>query len=157
MTWDPAVLLKAFMRTHHAWHELLMPVTRVATTKSARDQPPFVLVTPCTTAGATTQKHKQRNPTTTVDTQAIMNRLTASLSSFGNMIACVYSRVTPAAMIAHTAANEPYTPKSVGEKRRLMIGVKANPMTWAKAVPDITTRTFPTKTDLLSLAVRCRR
>lgn len=50
-----------------------------------------------------------------------------------------------------TELNEPNTPKSEGEKRRLIIGVMAKPMTWATAVPDITIKTFFTNAECLSV------
>jgi hypothetical protein len=84
-------------------------------------------------------------------------RLTASSFPLGSIIAWVYSKVTPAAIIVETELNEPKTPKSAGEKRRLIIGVRAKPIAWAAAVPDITTRTFLTKEDFPSLANICSK
>jgi len=52
----------------------------------------------------------------------------------------------------HREPNEPDIPKSDGEKRRLIIGVRANTMAWATAVPVITIKTFLTKEDFLSQA-----
>ncbi|MBE3144227.1 MAG: hypothetical protein IMZ61_09935 [Planctomycetes bacterium] len=57
-----------------------------------------------------------------VQSYEMVNKPKASFFSFGSMIAWLYSRVTPAAMMPAMAPNEPAIPKSDGVKRRLMMG-----------------------------------
>ena len=73
------------------------------------------------------------------------------------MIAWLYSRVTPAAMMPATAPNEPAIPKSDGVKSRLMTGANPMLMTWAIPVPAMTTRMFLKKIEVLTLTISFRR
>jgi hypothetical protein len=85
------------------------------------------------------------------------NRPRAFSLSFGNMMAWLYSRVTPAAMMPAMASKDPAIPKSEGVKRRLMTGANPMLMTWAMPVPAMTTRIFLKKTEALAFESRSFR
>ncbi|MEM2145411.1 MAG: hypothetical protein QW279_08615, partial [Candidatus Jordarchaeaceae archaeon] len=105
--------------------------------------------------GIIRQTIKHKKPTPNVTKQETRKRLNASSFCFGSITAWLYCNVAPAAIIVETELNEPNTPKSEGEKRRLIIGDIANPIICAAVVPHITIRTFLINEDFLSLKKMC--
>ena len=83
----------------------------VATANSAGAHMPVVFITPFTTVGARRQNIKHRKPTTNVHRHETKKRFRAFSFSFGSIIAWLYSKVAPAAIIVETDSNEPKTPK----------------------------------------------
>ncbi len=143
---DADVCLKALVRTHQAWHDRFKPAARVARISNERAQKPSVFIKPFRDEGASKEIVNSRTPIVSMHRQETTKRFTASAFSFGSIIACVYSSVDAAATIVETELNEPKTPKSDGEKRRLIIGVRAKPMHWAAAVLTSQPETFLKKT-----------
>src|SRR4030043_1814133 len=128
MTCDAEVCLNALTRTAHAWHDELTPETKVAATNSIRGQVPSVFIMEFMVVGATRHANKHKKLTTSVHMKEKAKRFRAFSFSFGSMIAWLYSSVAPAAIMPDMAPKEPETPKSEGEKRRLITGERAKPI-----------------------------